>query len=379
MKRKKILISPNSFKECANSVTIAKLIESNLSELKNTDLIVKPISDGGDGFLNVCKFYFNGEIRSYSIITAINDSRFDCPVLFCQERGEIYVESAEVLGLKVVPQQYRNPLKLSSRGLGELLLKIDEDIREENLNVRKVLIGIGGTATIDMGIGMMSELGLKLYDSSANVLNVIPENFAKTSRVNYTPISFPFEIIPIVDVGNPLFCADSGIMIYGKQKGATGEMISQLIKGFNNFINILKNSGLTYFTKSLSGAGGGIPAAFQLFNNSSILSSKDFLQYTLGFSKFGDKIDYLITGEGAYDMQTGFGKGAGILIDLFKPNVDKIFLVCGSISKETIDELPEIIHPIELQSFFENRAESIENYEIGLQLACSKIRSEFNF
>ncbi len=101
--RKRILISPNSFKECADSVTIAELIKDNLSYLKDAELIVKPITDGGDGFLKVCQFYFGGEIKKYSISTAYDDSLFECPVLYCENRKEVYIESAEVLGLKIVP------------------------------------------------------------------------------------------------------------------------------------------------------------------------------------------------------------------------------------------------------------------------------------
>lgn len=379
MKSKRILISPNSFKECADSTTIAELMKHYLSDIRDADLLVKPISDGGDGFLNVCKFYFNGEIRKYRIRKAYDDSSFECPVLYCHGRREIYIESAEVLGLKVVPKHFRNPLKLSSKGLGELLLKISDEIEQKKISVNKVFIGIGGTSTIDMGMGMMSELGLTLYDSSNISLNVIPENYLSVSKLEYTPIKLPFEIIPIVDVDNLLMGNDSGIMIYGKQKGADEMMISLLIKGFNHLLNLLKNNNLVYITQSLSGAGGGIPAAIQLFYNSSVIKSKDFLVSNLGFAYHLNKVDYLITGEGAYDIQTGFGKGAGILIKLFYSNIEKIFLVCGGISKESREELPEKIYPVELQSFFENPAESIANYKVGLKLACDKIKGELNF
>lgn len=379
MKRKRILISPNSFKECADSVTIAETMKYYLSVTNDAELLVRPISDGGDGFLKVCKFYFGGEIRNYKISTAYEGSSFECPVLYCYERREIYIESAEVLGLKVIPKYFRNPLKLSSKGLGELVIKINEEIEQKKISVNKVFIGIGGTATIDMGMGMMSELGLTLYNSSNIHLNVIPENYLSVSKLEYTPIKLPFEIIPIVDVDNLLMGNDSGIMIYGKQKGADEMMISLLIKGFNHLLNLLKNNNLVYITQSLSGAGGGIPVAIQLFYDSSVIKSKDFLVSNLGFAYHLNKVDYLITGEGAYDIQTGFGKGAGILIKLFYSNIEKIFLVCGGISKESREELPEQIYPVELQSFFKSPEESIANYTLGLKLACEKIKDELNF
>jgi len=190
--RKRILISPNSFKECADSVTIAELINDNLTNLKNAELITKPISDGGDGFLSVCRVYFGGEIRKYLIATAYDNSEFECPVLYCEKRKEIYIESAEVLGVKIVPLFYRNPLKLTSRGLGELLLKIEADLQSRKVKAEKVYIGIGGTATIDLGMGMMSELGLILMDSNGNSLNVLPENFQLAKKIDYKPFKFSF-------------------------------------------------------------------------------------------------------------------------------------------------------------------------------------------
>ena len=185
MIKNRILIAPNSFKECADSVTIAELIKDNLNHLENAELIVKPISDGGDGFLNVCNYYFGGEIRTYKISTAYDETILDCPVLYIESKKEIYIESAEVLGLKKVPLTFRNPLKLSSKGLGELFLKIKQEIKQNKLNVEKVYVGIGGTATIDMGLGMMSKLGLKLIKASGEEVNVSPENFSITKSIDY--------------------------------------------------------------------------------------------------------------------------------------------------------------------------------------------------
>ncbi len=345
--RKRILISPNSYKECADSVTIATLIKGNLKSLDDTELILKPVSDGGDGFLGVCKFHFGGELKNYSISTAYDDSLFECPVLYCENRKEVYIESAEVLGLKVVPLAYRNPLRLSSKGLGELLLKIEEDIQHNILDVRKVFIGIGGTTTVDMGVGMMSKLGLMLLDSDGAELSVLPENFHAVQAIEYRPFNFSFDIEPVVDVTNPLFGIQGGVGVFGKQKGANDNTISILEEGFIHLLNLLENNGLQLSYNELSGAGGGIPAAIQIFYNKPLLYSSEFIQYNLGINKYSDSdnIDYLITGEGAYDHQSGFGKGVGTLINLFGSRVKQIFLVCGKISRDSVASFPEYVVP----------------------------------
>jgi glycerate kinase len=377
--KKRILISPNSFKECADSVSIAELIRGNLSHLKDTELLIKPISDGGDGFLNVCRFHFGGEIRKYFISTSYDDSMFKCPVLYCEERREVYIESAEVLGLKVVRSFYRNPLKLTSRGLGELLLKIESDIRGKRINAEKVYIGVGGTATIDMGMGMMAELGLKLFDASRKELNVIPDNFHLAKAIDYNPMRFSFELIPVVDVTNSLLGPQGGIHVYGAQKNADETMISTIEKKFNHLLNLFENNGLEVSSNSLSGAGGGIPVAFQIFYKTGLLNSSEFIGNNLGIRKYTTEVEYLIIGEGAFDSQSNFGKGAGVLIDLFKENVQRIFLLCGRISKEVILLCPKNVYFIEMGKFFSSEEESIANYKEGISKSCKEIVKELNF
>jgi len=379
--RKRILISPNSFKECADSVTIAELIRDNFSNLKDTELIVKPISDGGDGFLEVCRFYFGGEIRQYLISTPYDESKFECPVLYCELRKEVYIESAEALGLKIVPLIFRNPLKLTSRGLGELLLQIRDDIQNEMIKVTKVFIGIGGTSTIDMGIGMIAQLGLKLIDSNGDDLNVIPKNYQKVKAIDFSPLNFSFEIISVADVSIPLLGPNGGIRVFGKQKNANEEIISELEQSFDYLLNLFENNGLTFSFNNLSGAGGGVPSALQIFYKTKLIQSSDFISEDLGINKNFDSkpVDYIITGEGAYDRQSSFGKGASVLIHKFSSKVKQIFLVCGKIDLESMESLPKNVIPIIMSDYFENDSESILHYKKGIEIACKEIVNNLKF
>ena len=342
-------------------------------------MIVKPISDGGDGFLNVCNYYFGGEIRTYKISTAYDETILDCPVLYIESKKEIYIESAEVLGLKKVPLTFRNPLKLSSKGLGELFLKIKQEIKQNKLNVEKVYVGIGGTATIDMGLGMMSKLGLKLIKASGEEVNVIPENFSITKSIDYNFHKLPFEIIPILDVTNPLLGRSGGIRIFGKQKGANDNTISYLEKSFNHIVNLLNNKGLTVSSKLLSGAGGGIPAALQIFYNSRTFPSSEFIKSRLGIQGYKENIDYLLTGEGAYDAQSDSGKGVKTLLEMFGSDSKQIFLICGKISGSIFKNLPKKVYPIELIKYFANEEDSIVNFREGIEETCKEIMKQINF
>jgi len=374
--KKKILIAPNSFKECADSVTIAKLIESHLRSNTNCELIIKPISDGGDGFLKVCQFYFGGTFRYYKITTPYDNSFFDCPVLFCENKQEIYIESAEVLGIKRVPEQYRKPLELTSKGIGEIIRKLQEENEKGIISIRKVFIGVGGTATVDMGIGMMNALGLELLDPENKTLTVLPKSFISSKKLSIPELKLSFEVVFIADVENELLGTKGGIRIYSKQKGATIDEIQILENSFNHLINLFEKNGLPKSSNSLSGAGGGLPVAFQIIFGSRVLSSNQFIMENFGMNQFYTNLNYLVTGEGAFDYQSGFGKGANVLIESFKSKVDKIFIICGVIDSEGILSLPKTVYPIELSSYFNSTAESIQNYKFGLQKACREILTQ---
>jgi len=370
-----ILISPDSFKECISSVKLSSLIAEEFGDLQGVNSILKPISDGGDGFLEVCRFHFGGEILNYKISTPYDNSELVCPFLYNNDSKTIYIESADVLGLKIVTDRFRNPLKLSSKGLGELLLKIENDVVSENISVDKIIVGIGGTATIDMGIGACSALGLKLSDCNNKEILPIPENFNKVEDIKWDNKTFPFQIELILDVDNPLLGKTSAAKVFGTQKGASESDTVILENSFTNIVNLLQNNDITGSSNPLFGAGGGIPSLLHLLLNAKIRRAKDFILNDLGISRLKGKVDFVITGEGAFDHQSLMGKGAGIILQEFENSSSKIFLLCGIIRNEVKQKLLANILPIEISDFFQNKDESILNIESGIRLACIKIKN----
>ena len=370
-----ILISPDSFKECISSVKLSSLIAEEFADLQRVNLILKPISDGGDGFLEVCRYHFGGEILNYKISTPYDNSELVCPVLYNNDSKTIYIESADVLGLKILQDQFRNPLKLSSKGLGELLLKIENDIVSGKISADQIIVGIGGTATIDMGIGACSALGLKLSAGNNKEILPIPENFNKVKTIEWKERNFPFQIEMILDVDNPLLGKTGAAKVFGNQKGASKQDIAIIENGFTNIVNLLQNKRITDSSNPLFGAGGGIPSLLHLLLNAKIRRAKDFILNDLNIRKLKGKVDFVITGEGAFDKQSLMGKGAGIILREFEKQSSKIFLLCGIIREEVKQNLSEKILSIEISSFFQNIDESIFNIESGIRLACIKIKN----
>src|SRR3989339_2120337 len=230
--KKKILIAPNSFKECASSVEVANLFEKHLMG-EDYELIKLPISDGGDGFLDVCASIFDLKILQYKIPHPVGLPDNIGRVGFDEKNKTMYIESAEVIGLKLVPPEKRNPLDLNTAPLGYLLRQIEEDCVKGKIEVKKVIVGVGGTATTDMGLGLCSVYGLKLFDEQNLSIPILPKNFVYAKRIKWHKVHLPFAVEAVVDVDNPLTGDQGAVKIFAKQKGASDEDLKLLERGFS--------------------------------------------------------------------------------------------------------------------------------------------------
>lgn len=377
-KQFKVLIAPNSFKECADSVEITEFIKASLfrllpAEIKSEiDFWLKPISDGGDGFLEVCQRNFGVEFLHFEISNPFNGDKFFCPVGYFQESKTLYIESAEVLGLKIIPEEFRKPMTLSSRGMGDLLLQILDSVNDGIMDVEKVIIGIGGTGTNDLGMGMMEVFGLELFDAKDNKLEVLPKNFSFVEKIIVPEVSLPFKIELIVDVENPLLGIDGASLLFAEQKGATDEEAMEMEKGFTHILNQLEVDDAAQ--ADLYGAGGGIAAAMKLFFNAEEKFADKFIKEDLKVHVEVSDVDLVITGEGKLDSQTFLNKGAFIVVNEFAQKKIPIIFLCGS----SDGNLPEIenLKVIEISEYFDSIEESIQKIDQGIEIACRKISKE---
>ena len=179
---RRILVAPNSFKGCALSPEIAQIISAALKlhlPENSFEVISIPLTDGGDGFLDVIVNLSKGKKISipYDSNTKSSDSCFFAALV----ENKLVIESALVIGLQDKAPPENNPLYTSSKPLGRAILRSLEFFKNEN--IEEILVGVGGTATVDMGTGMLSEFGLKLLDKTGNELEPIPANFNKIASV----------------------------------------------------------------------------------------------------------------------------------------------------------------------------------------------------
>ncbi|MCH7826371.1 MAG: glycerate kinase [Bacteroidetes bacterium] len=372
MKKKKILLAPNSYKECSSSVEVSELFEKYLNTNNGFEIFKYPITDGGDGFLDVLNNNNQLINITYPITTPYDNSKFDCTVGYDKKNKIIYIESAKVLGLQLIHQEKRHPLFLSSKGLGELLDHIRKSVINKKININKVVIGVGGTGTNDLGLGLCSVFGMKLIDIDGKETDIIPEFYHNTDKILWSKPELPFIIETIVDVNIPLLGEAGATYQFAAQKGAMETEIELLELGFNKIINILNNNKLNILANSLSGAGGGLAAGLSHFFDAECTSSFENLRADKVLIRMMEQADYVITGEGIFDKTSLLGKGASAIIKISDNLNKKVFLCCGKIEKDSVKMLSKNIIPIEMnKKTIDNKYKKY--FEEEVKIASSKI------
>ncbi len=304
----RILISPNAMKGSMTASEFAQAIaEGLLLANPEFELVLRPLADGGDGtsevLVNTLKGLFVPVMVSDPLGRKVS-SRFG----WLAESECAIVEMAEASGLKMLGLNELNPMVASSRGTGELIISAIE------LGAKKIILGIGGSATVDGGIGMLKSLGYKLLDNGGKEVHEGGQGLIEVAQIDSAEVNSDLlncEFVIASDVVNPIFGDDGGIAVYAPQKGATPQMIEDLTNGFENYISVLEQtSGKKLHSLIGGGAAGGIAIPLTALLNARIVNGAETIMETLGIIDELKTCDLVITGEGCIDLQTSNGKGA---------------------------------------------------------------------
>ena len=321
----KILVISDKFKFTFSSLEINSLIVKVLQELKFRNILQLPVSDGGEGFLDVIEFTNKNAKRIYH--KSVNAVFEPIETYFLLENKTAYIECAKTCGLYQLPENKRNPLQTSTYGLG---LQIKEAIKHE---VEKIIIGLGGSATNDAGIGVMNALGVRFCDKYGNELKPTSSNLIKIYKIDVSEIFkdvYKTKIFCATDVTNVLYGKNGAAYVYAKQKGATDDEIKILDNGLKNYAKILSR----YSKKPLDsrvglGAAGGIPVSLFAFFDAKIISGAEFLFKFYNLEEKISDYDLIITGEGKFDKQSLQGKITGRILKLIKKYNKQGVVICG--------------------------------------------------
>jgi glycerate 2-kinase len=319
-----IIIAPDKFKGSLSSIQICDIIESELIRTKPVANLVKfPFSDGGNGFLDVIKYYQPNLItKTISIDNPLLSHKI--PVRYLSDGMRAYIENAESNGLDLLAPEERNPMLTSTFGLGQIVIDAIDSGHNE------IYIGLGGSSTNDGGIGLASALGYAFLNKNDEFVKPIGKNlieikdFMSNSRLN--DVSF----YGIYDVDNIFFGKQGATYVYAKQKGAFDSDIIHLEAGMKNLSKIIKKEkGIDLSKLKGSGAAGGLGGGLFAFFNANLIKGTEFFINLSNIKNQLSTCELLITGEGSLDEQSLYGKVVYELSMICKNYQIPVFAITG--------------------------------------------------
>lgn len=331
----KILIASDKFKGTFSSKEIGELISNTLKDNDNTlETEITQVSDGGDGLIESIRWKNNFSRWEFLSFCANTGRKIQSKYLYNVYQSTAIIESALTVGMAKLRKDERNILKHNSYGLGYDIARLLEVRRP-----KKIVIGVGGTATNDLFLGAASALGFSFLDDAGAVVDPIPENFMNIAKI-VKPENFDvshIEICVATDVENPL-CGENGASkIFGPQKGASAEQAEFLDKALKHVSQIIKKDlGADIENLPGAGAGGGIAGGIIAFLGGKIIKGADFVLDTILFDEMASSADIVVTGEGSFDAQSLMGKITGKIIGRCEKLGKRVIVVCGKSSVEGI-------------------------------------------
>ena len=331
-----IFISPNSFKGTFSSVEATNIIAEGLV-LANPDFNITklPIADGGDGTLDVFKFYNEYQVIREKVKNPLGNV-INSEYLLIDNGNTAVIEFASSSGLKLIHKNEKNVEVLNSFGTGELILSAI------NKGVKKIILTLGGSATIDGGSGILKALGVNFIDDDNNQIldgNYII-NLKKIDLKNFILNKSDVDFVLLSDVNIPLLGKNGCVEIFGKQKGLEKEknkIFENYLYNFSQLTNII----FKLDSKRIVGGGaaGGAAAFLKIFFKAEIYSGTNFILNHIKYFNFLKKESVVITGEGFLDEQSIYGKAPVSLSNYLKDKNIFLIAACGKVDFDVIDKL----------------------------------------
>ena len=329
----KILVICDSFKGTLSSKEVGEIIVNNVNKNKYSAEYL-PISDGGEGFLDVL-LKWNKNLKEYYSLSSdafrrVNSSKY----LYDKKERILYFELAEVVGIKDLKKSELNPYLASTYGLGII---IKSAILKHH--PKKIIVGIGGSASNDGGSGMLEAMGVKFCNKNGDVIyDMCNEKLKDVDTIaidSFNKLIKNIEFEVLTDVSNPLLGSTGATYVFSQQKGAKENDLIVLEENMKKYNEVVTKTFKNSFNESPgAGAAGGVGYAFIAFMNAKLALGIDVLLKSYHFDELVDKYDLVITGEGRLDEQSLNGK---VISGIMSYNPKKLEFVVGSCSLENID------------------------------------------
>jgi len=325
----KIVIAPDSFKETLSAFEVASTIESSFQNVfPEAEIIKIPIADGGEGTVEAMVRATDGSFEFSEVEGPMGNITSAKWGMLGNSKTAV-IEIAEACGLHLVQANKRNPMTASSFGVGQLV------VAALDKGAKKIIIGLGGSATNDGGYGFLRAIGVQFLDSEGNELNGHFETLSLLSDINFNHIDTRIKNTSIeiaCDVDNPLLGEKGASKVFAAQKGASNKMIEELESIMTNYYEIISSQlGSQLNDRPGFGAAGGLGFGISAFINSELKSGINIVLEALNINQYLLDADLVITGEGRIDSQSERGKAPIGVIKYANQLNCKVIVIAGSV------------------------------------------------
>ncbi len=356
----KFVIAPDKFKGSLTAIQFCNAVEGSLKKvLPNSEISKLPLSDGGDGTIDVLEYHLHGKRLKLQVSNPLFQP-IQASYLYMNVINTAFIEMAAASGMSLLKSEEQNCFYTTSLGTGELIKHAIEK------GAKTIILGIGGSATNDCGIGMATALGYKFEDNNGEELSPIGKNLSKIHHINTNHVLKNLDQVEFkvaCDVTNPLFGKNGAAFVYGTQKGASNSEIVQLDNGLKHLSNLfIKQFSRDVQNLKGAGAAGGMGAGATVFLKAKLESGITLVKDLINFDSKIKNADWIITGEGKLDTQTLSGKTINGVLTSAKAKNIKVVAFCGSLDLSEKD----------IKNFGIDYADAVLNYSENLEGAMKK-------
>jgi len=323
----KIIVALDSFKSSIAAADACKAVADAVKQQRPfAQILLKPMADGGEGTAKAMLAARGGRWIARQVMGPLTQMRIGAGFAWFEQQKEALVEMACASGIELLRTEQLNPLETTTFGTGQLIKAAAE------FGAKKILLAVGGSATVDCGIGSAMALGWKFLDAAGREVPYGGKALGLIRKI-VKPEGLKLPVIEVLcDVTNPLCGENGAARVFGPQKGATPEMVEQLESGMNNITELIKTVlGLDLRNMPGAGAAGGLSAGAVAFMDAKIVSGVETIIREIQLENELEDADWIITGEGCFDGQSLKGKVVSGIIDLAKRTNTRIAVIAGSV------------------------------------------------
>ena len=331
----KVVVATDSFKGTLQAYEASEIIANAISEcVPEAQLVIKPMADGGEGTARAMIKAANGQWIPQTVVGPLAHMQVEAGFAWFADKTAL-VEMASASGLELLSKRQMDPLKTTTYGTGQLIKAALE------YGARKILLAVGGSATVDGGLGAATALGWKFLDHNDNPIPLGGAGIEKIARIvkpdpassaaAIADSSVPVEVL--CDVDNPLCGEHGAARVYAPQKGATPQMVEQLERGLAHLAKLVRKQ-LHCDIENVPGAGaaGGLAAGAIAFTIATIVSGIETVMARSNLRAELESADWVITGEGAFDRQSLYGKVVSGILKMACQSNTRLAVLAGQVN-----------------------------------------------